>query len=262
MNAILGDGITGYIIGACLDYNNEDFRIYGNDSYKPPSILLLKYNDNEELRQYFYIFGIDYNKANLKKYCTKIKVGYTTDFCKTIVDKPTEDMIKNYLEKQHREPTKSAMSDLNSSYDAIDLKEVYYHLKKHYYNKYIKIDNIKEALSYLRADNIYNTIFETTLNDNKPYTEYVALEENNILDYNYVYDCNPKSTIKRYTKNTSEYISEPIEYSFETNNFYNEPTIYTITKPKSGVTWYDISRRSTKTQLKQEDIINYMVKYE
>ena len=44
-NIILGDGITGYVIAACLNYNNEKFQIYGNGKYSPPAILLLKYKN-------------------------------------------------------------------------------------------------------------------------------------------------------------------------------------------------------------------------
>ena len=261
-NVILGDGITGYIIAACLDYNNEKFKIYGNNKYKPPSILLLKCKNKSELRQYFYIFGIEYTKENIDKFVKEINVGYTIDYLKTIVDKPTEEMIDNYLEKQHRDKTKSAMSDLKSKFMAINLKEVYYHLKDHYSKYHVKVNNVRNILPAIKATTIYNTIFETKLNDYEPTYEYIMFEENEIGKYDYVYDCNKKSNIKRYTSKTIEFINEPVEDSIPIENYYNEPRIYTTTKPKSQTSWVDISRSATKTQLKQEDIIDFMVKYE
>ena len=78
-NVILGDGITCYIIAACLDYDGKKFKIYGNGNYKPPSILLLKYKTKEELKHYFYIFGIEYNDENIKEYTKRINIGYTYD---------------------------------------------------------------------------------------------------------------------------------------------------------------------------------------
>ena len=261
-NVILGDGITGYVIAACLNYNNETFKIYGNDSYKPPSILLLRCKNKGEIRHYFHIFEIEYNDKNIKRFVKEINVGYTNDFLKIIVDKPTEEMIDNYLEKQHREKTKSAMSDLKSKFLAINLYEVYFHLRDKYKKRHVKVNNVRNIMHAIKATTIYNTIFETSLNDYQPTYEYIVFEENEIGKYDYVYDCNKKSDIKRYTSKTIEFIKEPIEDCVTIENYYNEPRIYTINKPKSQTSWVDISRSATKTQLKQEDIINFLVKYE
>lgn len=260
-NIILGDGITGYIIAACLNYNNEKFEIIGDGNYTPPSILVLKYKTTEELTEYFNIFEIEMNEKNIAYYTKAIKVGYTLDF-KTIYDKPTEEMKKAYLEKQHRAYTSSAMSDDLNMFMAIDLKKVYEHLKKKY-EKYTTYKTIKkEDYENLKDCTIYNTIFATICNDYKPEVEYIFLTETNLDDYDYIYDCNRNSRIKRMTSEYVEYISNPGYYDFEIKNFYNEPRIYTITKPKDNFTWIDAGRNVTHTQVKQEDIIKFIVKYE
>ena len=64
-NIILGDGITGYIIAACLNYNNETFKIYGDGNYKAPSILLLKCKTYNDIFDYFNIFEIPFNAKNI-----------------------------------------------------------------------------------------------------------------------------------------------------------------------------------------------------
>lgn len=260
-NIILGDGITGYIIAACLNYNNEEFEIYGDGKYIPPSVLLLKCRSQYEIMEYFHIFEIEHNAENLKKYVKTIKVGYTSDF-KTIVDKPTPEMRVSYLFKQGRERVASAMSDNLTSFVAINLKLVYEHLKekykKHVITKTINIDDFKNKNNCT----IYNTIFPTELNDFEPSIEYIRVDKTDTKGYDYIYDCNKNSRIKRMTSEYIEYISNPGYYDFEIKNFYNEPRIYTTTYPKRQCTWIDIGRNATKTQIKQEDIIKFMVKYE
>ena len=39
---ILGDGMSGLIIAATLDYLGKDFIIYGKGEYKSPPIMLLE----------------------------------------------------------------------------------------------------------------------------------------------------------------------------------------------------------------------------
>ena len=260
-NIILGDGITGYIIAACLNHNNETFKIYGNGKYSPPDILLLKYKNQYELLTYFDIFEIPYSAKNIDKYTKSIRVGYTNDF-KTILDKPTPEMKINYLEKQNREATHSAMSDDLATFYGIDLKLVYEHLKKKYKKYFIYDDIKKEKFKSLVGCTVYNTIFPTEFNNNEPSIEYISVNKTNLKGYNYIYDCNKNSRIKRMTQEHVEYISNPGHYDFTIKNYYGAPRIYTITDPKTKSTWIDISRNATKTQLKQEDIINYLVKDE
>ena len=263
-NIILGDGLTGYIIAACLNYNNEDCIIYGNNKYNPPSILLLKYKDEEELHKFFHIFEIPITEENIEKYTLSITVGYTNDYCKTITDTPTNEMIDNYLDKQNREKKSSSMSNSDTNYRAIDLKKIYNILKNKYNNKVIIKDISKEDIEnkYNKNVIIYNTIFKTEANNFEPSIEYIKVGSNNTSYFNYVYDCNKNSRIKRYTNLTTEYISSPGYYDFTIKNYYEEPTIYSKCNIKNNFTWIDISRNSTNTQLKQEDIINYLVKDE
>ena len=260
-NVILGDGITGYIIAACLNYNNKKCIIYGNDNYTPPSILLLKYKNGYQLKHYFNIFEIPYTNENLKKYTKKIKIGYTTDYCKTIVDEPTQNMINEYFQKQYRDCNKSSMSDGINSFKAIDLKLVYNHLKEKYKKSFVKCNiDINEILKKHNNNvKIYNTVFPTKLNKFEPSIEYISINNNDIKSYDYIYDCSCTSRVKRYTKDYTEYISSPGYYDFKIENYYNEPQIYTTYYAKSNVTWIDISRKATKTQLKQEDIIDYLI---
>ena len=260
-NIILGDGITGYIIAACLNYNDEKFKIYGNGKYSPPAILLLKYRNQYELLTYFDIFEIPYTAKNIDKYTKSIKVGYTNDF-KTILDKPTPEMKRNYLEKQNREATPSAMSDDLSTFHGIDLKLVYEHLKKKYKKYVIYGDIKKEKFKNLVGCTVYNTIFPTEFNNNEPSIEYISVDKTNLKGYNYIYDCNKNSRIKRMTPEYVEYISNPGHYDFTIKNYYDAPRIYTITDPKTQSTWIDIGRNATHTQTKQEDVIKYIVKYE
>ena len=260
-NIILGDGITGYVIAACLNYNNEKFQIYGNGKYSPPAILLLKYKNKDELSEYLNIFEIPYTDENINKYTKSIKVGYTNDF-KTILDKPTHEMKRNYLEKQNRKATTSAMSDDLTTFYGIDLKLVYEHLKKKYEKYVIYGDIKKEDFESLTDCTIYNTIFPTEFNNNEPSIEYILVNKNNLEGYNYIYDCNKNSRIKRVTPEYVEYISSPRYYDFTIKNYYDAPRIYTITNPKTQRTWVDIGRNATHTQTKQEDIIKYIVKYE
>lgn len=263
-NVILGDGITGYVIAACLNYNNEDFIIYGNGKYQPPEILLLKYKNYEELERLFHIFEIPITDENIQEYTTSITVGYTSDNLNDILDIPTDYMIENYLDKQHRHKTSSAMSDSNFYYRAIDLKKVYKWLVKKYSNKiiYSNIDYETLKNKYTKNTTFYNTIFKTDANNFEPSIEYICMHNNNISHYDYVYDCNKFSRVKRYTKSTTEYISNPGHYDFTIENYYEEPTIYSKCNIKNNITWIDISRKATNTQIKQEDIINYLVKDE
>ena len=131
------------------------------------------------------------------------------------------------------------------------------------YEKYVIYGDIKkESFESLKDCTIYNTIFPTEFNNNEPSIEYISVNKTNLKGYNYIYDCNKNPRIKRMTPEYVEYISNPGHYDFTIKNYYEAPRIYTITDPKTQSTWIDISRNATKTQLKQEDIINYLVKDE
>lgn len=263
-NVILGDGITGYIIAACLNYNNEDFVIYGDGNYKAPSILLLKYKNDEERDKFFHIFEIPITEENISEYTLGVNVGFTNDYCLSVYNKPNQIMIDNYLAKQERSKNSSSMSNSDTSFLAIDLKKVYKLLQERYKNKFIEddisIENIKSK--YNKDVTIYNTIFKTEANNFEPSIEYICVCHNDTKGYHYVYDCNKNSNIKRLTPLTTEYFEKPGYYDFIIKNYYEEPKIYSTCNIKSNVTWIDISRNATKTQLKQEDIINYLVKDE
>lgn len=256
-NIILGDGITGYVIAACLNYNNKNFIIYGDGNYHDPTILLLKYKNYAERDFYLHLFEIEITPENIGKYTRRIKVGYTIDNT-TIVDTPTQEMIGDYYTKQNRIKTNSSMSDSVNSFDAIDLRLVYEHLKNKYSKKVIKK---KVDIDTLPTENvnIYNTIFQTKLNNYEPSIEYVSASVNDTKGYDYIYNCSKFSRVKRITPGFIEYESNPGLFDFTIKNYYNEPEIYVTHKPKSNFTWIDISRKATKTQLKQEDIIKYML---
>lgn len=259
-NIILGDGITGYVIAACLNYNNKDFIIYGDSNYHAPAVLVLKYKNYDERDFYLHLFEIEITPENIGKYTRRISVGYTIDNT-TIVDTPTKEMISDYYAKQNRIKTNSSMSDSVNSFDAIDLRLVYEHLKNKYSKKVIKK---KVDIDKLPTENvnIYNTIFQTKLNNYEPSIEYISVSVNDTKGYDYIYNCNKFSRVKRITPGFIEYESSPGHFDFTIKNYYNEPEIYVTHKPKSNFTWFDISRRATKTQLKQEDIIKYLVEYE
>lgn len=267
-NIILGDGIAGYVIAACLDYLGEDFKIYGNNKYKAPDVLLLKtdipyplksseINNYPKANEYFKIFGIE-NKLD---YLAEIKIGYmTTD--DYITYNPSYGVLRDYYSKQGRKKSSSSMSDGKKSFVAIKLKDIYNLLADKYKEHHITSEITRDMLDEFSSTsnmNIYNTIFETSSNLNQPTFEYVVKEENpNVIDY--VYDCRYYTKIKRFTKHYTEYFEAPLNKDYIVlKNYYAEPKIYANTNTKN-TTIYDISRNATKTQLKIEDIIAYLLK--
>lgn len=259
---ILGTGISGFIIASCLNKLNKDFKIVGNLNDKSPSILYLKYSNKKELKSYFDIFNIEYNDNNIKEFTKKVRVGYLwTDGI--IHECPTEAMIKNYYYKQHRVSTKSGMSDGISTFNAIDLHKVYTLLKDRYSSKvintYVGTAVLNELIDKYDPTTIYNTIFPTTCNYNSSFTEYVRKESSMPNGFDYVYDCRPNSIVKRYTETENELIAYDGSDVIKVHNYYDSPKIYSTHDVKRNINWIDISRKATKTQLKQEDIIKYML---
>jgi len=256
-NIILGNGLSGIIIASVLNYKGEKFKIYAKGDYIPKNIALLKYDSNEELELLSKIFKI----KNIKKYTKHIKVGYRIGNITTNIPQPF--MIDDYLKKQNRTSASSSMSDGVNEYDAILLNEIYPILYKRYSKKVKHVLIGKEVLDNLlklENINIYNTIFDTKCNDNKPELECVVEEKNDTGDYDYIYDCSSDNNIKRYTPTTIEYCNDYNVYKYKTiKNYYDEPKIYKTNYAKNNINWYDISRNATKTQLKQKDIIYYLI---
>lgn len=250
-NAILGNGISAYVIAACLDYFDQPFTIFCRslNSHIPP-ILLLKYSDEHELRNYAKIFDI----SNIEAYTTRVKVGYL--YKGVIYDKATEEMSNSYLRKQLRDKTKSALSDSLSSFNAIRLDKIFEKLKTKYQHK-VKVFDFNET--FIDEINslcvVYDTMFPIK-SERPAFFEYLKNEcKLDLLDYDYVYDCDEDSDVKRYSRNCTEYIREPEPEYVEILNYYDPTSVY-INPLRNCI---KIGRYATKTQTKQEDIINYMI---
>lgn len=227
MIKIIGNGISAIICAICLDKLQLDYEIYGSGTYNPPPLLFLK-NDQYKLFS-------DYEKKH-------VKVGYIVNGQNT--DILTEESYSNYLSKQGRTQTSSAISDGLSSYYAIDLREVYDKFdKSKIINKKVTLDDFSED------DIILNTVFPYDETKEASYL-YVVQKESNLNGYTYLYDCDDNN-IKRITKSFIEYIS-PVENSIKIKNYYDEPNI-----PVRDNIIY-ISRNASQTQLKVEDIISYL----
>ncbi len=271
-NVILGDGLSGLVIAAGLYHEGKTFTIYGNGKYKAPEILLLKtnadywqvddvYTNDWLIQTYFEYFHIKDNKLNRKKYLKVVKIGYMSDDSR-ITSEPSKKDLNNYYKKQGRVKTESSMSDSKNMFVAIDLKLVYEHLKE-LFAKHIKIQEVDnkflDTLQELKHTRVYNTIIPSE-NNNPESSEYIKKEENDIGEYDYVYDCRLDTKSKRFTKHFTEYFEEvPNEDLIKIKNYYTTPTIYEKRIIKKDSKWIDISRNATKTQLKVEDIISYMI---
>lgn len=248
---LIGNSVTSYIIAATLDYLNNDFNIVLNDRpLKIPPILLLKYKDDKELNTLFKIFKLEPSVANLVKYTKRIKVGYLYDG--KIHSKLTDSAKTAYLNKQKRTNSPTNISDSMSSYNAILLNKIVPFLQDRYSHTLVNKIPSKNVT-------IYNSMYNEKYSKNV-YLEYITKEKIDLLDYDYVYDCNEDSKIKRYSQQFTEYIEKPTHIeSFEIKNYYDEPTIYTTYNVLNNVTTTDIGRLATQSQLKQEDIIKYIL---
>ena len=259
---IIGDGLSGLIIASCLRHKKiKNIDIIGNGEYKAPSVILLKYKSKAQLRKYFEIFKIEMTEENINTYTKKIKVGFMND--EKVLDAPTPEMLEVYYKKQRRKKTDSAMSDGLSSFNAILLDKVYDKLKDDF-AKDIIYDTITyntiDALKQEPNSVVYNTVIPTEANINFAKKEYIEIANTSLGKYDYIYDCRKKSSIKRISNNCIEHIKHPLLISAsKIKNYYQSPTIYTAHNVKLNSTWIDISRRATKTQLKQEDIIDFII---
>lgn len=244
MNIILGNGISAYVIAACLAYKKEDFKIYADITRKCniPNILYLSCKNYLEAKFYLSIFDIT---ENIDDYIKEIKVGYYYNNC--IHENITEEAKLNYLAKQNRANTSSCLSNAANKYLAIDLTKIL--------SKLISKYNISDINDYKLSskDIIYDTININNLILGKESKEYLVKNDIfNIQKYDYVYDCSD-SDIKRYTKEFIEYIKKPNVECITINNYYDSPKIY---KYKNIIL---LGRYSTKTQMKQKDIIDYII---
>jgi len=249
---LVGNSVTSYIIAATLDYLDYDFNIVLNDRpLEIPPILLLKYKDDEELNTLFKIFKLEPSVANIEKYTKQINVGYLYDG--KIHSELTDAAKTAYLKKQKRINSPTNISDSMNSYNAILLNKIVPLLQDRY--AHTIVNNIPS-----KNITIYNSLYNEKYSKNV-YFEYITNEKIDLLDYDYVYDCNEHSKIKRYSRQFTEYIEKPTHIeSFEIKNYYDEPTIYTAHNVLNNVTTIDIGRLATQSQLKQEDIIKYVLK--
>lgn len=243
MNIILGNGVSSYVIAACLSYLNKEFVIYGNPNktYFAPDILFLKV-EKDEIDYYLSILGSK-DKTNIKN----IKVGYWYD--NELHSTITNDAKKNYFAKQNRKECSTSMSDGKSEFLAIDLKSIVVDLIKRY-----KVNDINDY-KYNSKDIIYDTInyYGITI-DNPNSFEFISKNDYfDVKDYDYVYDCT-NSLIKRYTKNYIEYLEAPQKEYKAITNYYISPKIY----KHNNITL--LGRNTTKTQMKQKDVIDYLIK--
>ena len=259
---IIGDGLSGLIIASCLRYKKiKNVYIIGNGKYKAPSVILLKYKNKTQLKKYFDIFKIDMTEENINTYTKKIKVGFMNE--EKVLDAPTPEMLEIYYKKQHRVKTDSSMSDGLSSFNAILLDKVYLKLRDDFNEDIIYREVTEAYIEDLKTKSdsvVYNTIIPTEANMNYSKKEYIERAKNNLSKYDYIYDCRKKSSIKRISKGCIEHIRFPwLNNLIKIKNYYQTPTIYTAYDVKLNSTWIDISRKATKTQLKQEDIIDFII---
>ena len=249
-NVILGSGASAYVIAACLDYCNQDFAIISStkDLYMPP-IMLLKCNESE-LELYKQIFCL----PNISDFLQHIKIGYLFDG--TIYDTMSDKMKAMYLAKQSRKQTSSSVSDSLSSFYALRLDKIVSILQQRYANK-LKVCKFTEQ-DYMLDESVvvYDTMFPID-SDSKQQFEYIVQScDIDLLDYDYVYDCNVESKVKRYSKDCTEYIVKPNCKSIQLANYYDEVKVYEYCNGR----YVKLGRRATKTQMKQEDVIRYMLK--
>ena len=226
---IIGNGISAIVIAICFDKLGIDYEIYGSGTYFPPPLLILKEDK-------YHLFD------NIPR--QEVKIGYLHD--STIYDIiPSEEVKAEYFKKQNRKIKSSSMSDGLNKFYAINLRDVYNSFDTS------KIINKKVSLEDFDKDTIiYNTVFPLH-NDNCEYL-YIIPEINDTGEYSYIYDCNLTSDIKRITPSSTEY-TKPVQGSIKVKNYYEEPKIIR----KDNVIY--ISRNASCTQLKIEDIIDYIM---
>ena len=225
---IIGNGISAIVASICLSKLNIEHQIYGSGDFIAPELLYLK-NDK-------YNLFTDYPKEH-------IKVGYIGSDG-NIYERLNQNLQTIYLNKQGRQQTDTMLSDGLAEFEAINLKQVYDDFDKN------KIIDRRVTLDELNDGNIiFNTVFP--FNENvKPSWLYVVPYQNQLSGYTYLYDCRQNS-IKRFTKNAVEFIT-PQKRAIPIKNYYADAEV----KIKDNI--YYISRNASQTQLKIEDIIDFI----
>lgn len=251
-NYIIGNSVTSYIIAATLDYLTLEFSIVLND--RPltiPPLLLLKYESEQELVELFEIFKLELSLENRQKYTKRINVGYLYEG--KLHSKLTDKAKLVYLTKQKRLNSNSNMSDSLNSFNAILLHKIVPILQNRYASKVVEKTEDKNSI-------LFNSLYNENHSKNV-YLEYITKEKLiDLLEFDYVYDCEETSNIKRYTTQFVEYFSKPTHInSFEIKNYYDEATIYTAYNVVRNQTTIDIGRLATQSQLKQEDVIRFIL---
>ena len=256
MNIILGNGISSYIIAACLNFFDKEFVMLRTSNVSHmPSIMLLKYKTKKQLKMYFKLFGIKYNKKNIAEYCKEIKVGYL--YNGKIRDKMTSEMKRSYLKKQNRKNSSTAVSDNIQTFDAILLHKVFDKLRCDYQRNVVYRQNI-DINELAKSYNIFDTTKTIDLNGEE-FDEYLIKEcPIDLGEYDYVYDCDEYSTVKRYSKGMTEHIREPNEQHIHITNYYGNPRVFDEYDLICNTHHLHIGRYATQSQTKQEDIIKYM----
>lgn len=249
-NVILGSGVSAYIIAACLDYCNQDFEIVSHvKDLRMPPIMLLKCNKSD-LELYKQIFCL----PNISDFLTHIKIGYLFDGI--IYDTMSDKMKTSYLAKQGRKQTSSSISDSLSSFYALRLDKIVSILQQRYSSRLKVCEFTEQDYMSDKSVIVYDTMFPID-SDAEQHFEYIVLNCNiDLSGYDYVYDCNVESNVKRYSENCTEYIVEPNCENIKLANYYNEVKVYEFCDGR----YVKLGRRATRTQMKQEDIIRYMLK--
>lgn len=241
MNVLInGAGVSGMILCDVLRTMHPEWNIsvQGNKSKIGSYPLLL---DLDQITFQPDAF------SNLKK--RTIKVGFTNDGLKTIVEEPTDEMLEMYYKKQGRKKTSSSMSNSKKSFKAIDLRDWYeYSWKRN-----------KDLVHKVQTGQ-YDLIFETKLDFDhvgwKSETEYIVMKDFDLKGFEYVYDCSEMS-VKRYNKNCVEMLTK-VDDAIRVQNFYGEPKIFTSYDVKTKCETIYASRNATKSQLKVVDVLNYI----
>lgn len=241
MNILIkGAGITGMILCDVLKTEHPNWNITVEGYITVP-------NDYPLFLDLSQINFEPSSLAHLPK--RKVKVGYTKNNLRTIMSEPTEEMLQMYYKKQGRVKTSSSMSNSNTQYDAIDLKDWYDYAS----NKWSEL--VKRTVKG-EFDIVFETKATFDLLDAKRESEYIVVKQNNLKGFDYVYDCSDND-IKRYNEKCIEY-TQQVPNAMKISNYYGTPRVVTQFDTATNCETIYISRNATKSQLKIVDALNYI----